>query len=78
MKLSQLLTQQDGVIDSCPLYLPPNVDGENAHIRWLSWQRDTDSGDISFACVLAHMTITGAMLIRVNIHLRFWDRKKTG
>lgn len=23
MKLSQRLTQQDGMIDSCPLYLPP-------------------------------------------------------
>lgn len=42
VKLSQRLTQQGGLIDSCPLYPPPNVDGENAHIRWLSWQLDTD------------------------------------
>lgn len=36
MKLSQCLTQQDGMIDMCPLYLPPSADGEKAHIRWLS------------------------------------------
>lgn len=66
MKLSQRLTQQDGMTDSCPLYLPPSADGEIAHIRWLSLQHDRDSCAILlFASLLTHMTIT---LIRKNIH----------
>lgn len=35
-KLSECLTQQDDMTDSCPLYLLPSADDENAHIRWLS------------------------------------------
>lgn len=76
MKLSQRLTQQDGMIDMCPLYLPPSADGKKAHICWLSLQHDADSCDLFFACLLTLMTITGATLMRQNIHLRFTNRKK--